>query len=124
MLGLIRGVEALLRWLHPTRGMVSPGVFIPVAERFGRITGLGDGVIDEACRHMGQWARSGVAMRVAINLSACQLREPHVVQRIESALKRHDVPALRLRCEITESAAKGDFRATQASLEGLAHIGV
>jgi diguanylate cyclase (GGDEF)-like protein len=72
--GCISGVEALLRWHHPTRGMVSPTVFIALAERFGLINRLGNWVIDEACRQIAEWRASGVRMRVAINLSVHQLR--------------------------------------------------
>ena len=122
--GHIRGVEALLRWRHPARGMVSPAVFIPIAERFGMIIGLGDWVIDEACRQMQAWADDGVRMRVAINLSVHQLRGEGVVRRIEDALARHQVDPSQLLCEITESASMEDIRATQRAFDGLARLGV
>ena len=122
--GHIRGVEALLRWRHPERGMVSPAIFIPIAERFGMITGLGDWVIDEACRQMQAWADDGVRMRVAINLSVHQLRGEQVVRRIEEALARHHVQPSQLLCEITESASMEDIRATQRAFDGLARLGV
>ena len=122
--GRIHGVEALLRWNHPERGAVPPSVFIPVAERFGMIHKLGAWVIDEACRQMQEWADTGVRMRVAINLSVHQLREPDLVARIESALRRHFIPSSQLLCEITESVAMEDLKATQRAFEGLARIGV
>jgi len=121
---VICGVEALLRWTHPTRGMVSPALFIPIAERFGFINALGNWVIDEACRQMEAWARSGVHMRVAINLSVHQLREVELVSRIEAAMERHNVQAHQLLCEITESVAMQDFNATQRTLDELGRIGV
>ena len=120
----IRGVEALLRWNHPERGMVSPAVFIPLAERFGLINALGNWVIDEACRQMQAWADEGLRMRVAINLSVHQLREEGLVERIGSALNRHGIEASHLLCEITESAAMEDIKGTQRAFEGLAQIGV
>jgi len=123
-LGRIRGVEALLRWNHPDRGMVSPSVFIPVAERFGLIGNIGRWVIDEACRQMAEWADDGVRMRVAINLSVYQLREEDLVQRIEAALARHAIDPSQLLCEITESVAMEDIKATQRAFEGLERIGV
>ena len=80
--GATHGVEALLRWLHPQHGMVSPVVFIPLAERFGLIGKLGNWVIDSACAQVEAWAAAGVRMNVAINLSVHQLREDDLVERI------------------------------------------
>ena len=121
---VICGVEALLRWHHPQRGAVSPGHFIPIAERFGLINALGNWVIEEACRQMEAWAKAGVHMRVAINLSVHQLREADLVERIQSALKAHNVKASHLLCEITESVAMQDIAATQRTLDELGNIGV
>ncbi|KRD55014.1 diguanylate phosphodiesterase [Acidovorax sp. Root275] len=122
--GQISGVEALLRWKHPQHGMVSPVVFIALAERFGLIGRLGNWVINEACRQTAEWARSGMRMRVAINLSVHQLREAGLAERIEQALLRHGLDASQLLCEITESVAMEDIKATQRTFEGLARIGV
>ncbi len=121
---VICGVEALLRWKHPVRGMISPAVFIPIAERFGFINPLGNWVIDEACRQIEAWSRSGVQMRVAINLSVHQLREAELVARIEAAMARHGVKSSQLLCEITESVAMQDINATQRTLDELGRIGV
>jgi diguanylate cyclase len=122
--GNIRGVEALLRWNHPERGIVNPGVFIPIAERFGLINSVGNWVIDEACRQMQAWADDGVRMRVAINLSVHQLREEDLVERIAKALARHRVEPAQLLCEITESVAMEDIKGSQRAFDGLARIGV
>jgi diguanylate cyclase (GGDEF)-like protein len=122
--GRTHGVEALLRWHHPENGMIPPMTFIPLAERFGLIGKLGNWVIDEACRQIEQWSREGLRMNVAINLSAHQLREDDLVERIEQALRRHGVDAGQLLCEITESIAMSDVKATQAAFTGLARIGV
>ena len=122
--GQISGVEALLRWSHPKHGMVSPVVFIALAERFGLIGRLGNWVINEACRQMAEWAHSGLRMRVAINLSVHQLRESDLVERIERALQSNALDASQLLCEITESVAIEDIKATQRTFEGLARIGV
>ncbi|RZJ58057.1 MAG: bifunctional diguanylate cyclase/phosphodiesterase, partial [Acidovorax sp.] len=121
--GQISGVEALLRWNHPKHGMVSPLVFIALAERFGLIGRLGNWVINEACRQTAEWADSGLRMRVAINLSVHQLREAGLAERIEQALLRHGLDASQLLCEITESVAMEDIKATQRTFEGLARIG-
>jgi diguanylate cyclase (GGDEF)-like protein len=122
--GQIRGVEALLRWHHPTRGPVSPVVFIPLAERFGLIGAIGNWVIDEACRQMHAWADEGVRMRVAINLSVHQLREEDLVARIRDALRRHSVEPSQLLCEITESIAMEDIATTQRAFDELSQLGV
>ena len=122
--GKICGVEALLRWNHPQLGMVSPSVFITLAERFGLIGRLGNWVIDEACRQIAQWKREGSSIRVAINISAYQLRDNGLTARIERALSQHGVPASQLLCEITETVAMEDMKATQRTFDGLARIGV
>ncbi len=120
----VQGVEALLRWTHPTLGEVSPAVFIPLAERFGMIGHLGHWVLEEACRQVAQWSAEGLHMHVAINLSAHQLREPDLVERIALALQRHGLATSQLLCEITESVAMEDVAATQRVFDGLARIGV
>ncbi|HEV6967234.1 putative bifunctional diguanylate cyclase/phosphodiesterase [Roseateles sp.] len=123
--GDITGVEALLRWQHPQRGAVGPGVFIPVAERFGLIVPLGDWVIAEACRQLAAWRDEGLQMRVAINLSVQQLRQPDaLVRRFEEALARHAIAPGQLTCEITESVAMDDASATQRALQRLATLGL
>ena len=122
--GRISGVEALLRWNHPERGMILPGVFIPIAERFGLIKGLGEWVIEEACPQMHAWAVAGMRMRVAINLSVHQLRQDDLVARIQQALDRYHVEASQLLCEITESVAMDDIKATHRAFDGLGRRGV
>jgi diguanylate cyclase len=122
--GVVSGVEALLRWNHPTRGLVSPALFIPIAERFGLIGGIGNWVIDEACRQMQAWWADGLHLRVAINLSVHQLRQEDLVQRIRGALERNGISPARLICEITESAAMDDLETTRRAFERLVHSGV
>jgi len=122
--GRVVGVEALLRWRHPERGMVSPAVFVPLAERSGLIAGLGAWVVDEACRQQRAWTDAGVSLRVAINLSMPQLRDAALVPQIERALRRHRVDPSHLLCEVTESLAMDDLAATQRSFDGLARLGV
>lgn len=122
--GYIIGAEALLRWSHPQRGMISPAVFIPLAERFGFIQTLGNWVIEEACRQLAHWKQLDIHMRVAINLSVYQLRESGLAQRIAQALQHHQVQPEQLLCEITESIAMEDAQATQRTLEELRSIGV
>ena len=122
--GHITGVEALLRWHHPQRGTISPNVFIPMAERSGLINALGAWVIDEACRQARVWRDQGLRMRVAINLSAYQLRQRDLPQRIAAALKKHQINPELLTCEITESVAMEDTEATLRFFTELAAVGV
>jgi EAL domain-containing protein (putative c-di-GMP-specific phosphodiesterase class I) len=122
--GVITGVEALVRWRHAERGMLSPGIFIPVAERFGLINALGDWVIQEACRQMRVWLNQGLRIRVAINLSVHQLRQDDLVQRIERALQQHQLDPIFLIFEITESVAMEDAEGTLQAVEALRRLGV
>jgi EAL domain-containing protein (putative c-di-GMP-specific phosphodiesterase class I) len=122
--GEITGAEALLRWNHPQRGMVSPAVFVPIAERHGLIGELGEWVIDEACLQARAWRDQGLRMRVAINLSVHQLRRPDLPDRIAAALARHQINPDLLTCEITESVAMEDSDTTMKIFERLAEIGV
>ena len=122
--GEIMGAEALLRWHHPERGLVSPAVFIPLAERHGLIVTLGQWVVEEACRQARAWRDEGLRMRVAINLSVHQLRQPDLADRVAAALRHHQVNPDLLTCEITESAAMEDAEGTRAIFEGLSSVGV
>jgi EAL domain-containing protein (putative c-di-GMP-specific phosphodiesterase class I) len=122
--GEVTGAEALLRWHHPQRGMISPMVFIPIAERFGLIGQIGQWVIDEACRQSREWREQGLRMRVAINLSVHQLRQPDLAERIAEALNRHGIKPELLTCEITESVAMEDAEGTMRIFKGLADVGV
>lgn len=122
--GTVQGLEALLRWQHPTLGAVSPAVFIPLAEQFGMIAALGDWVIDEACRQMGEWAAAGQRQRVAINVSAHQLHQQGLVAHIEQALQRHGLDVADLLCEITESHWMDDLALRSQVFEDFERLGV
>jgi len=101
--GRIVGAEALLRWRHPVRGLVSPGVFIPVAEETGLILELGNWVLDEACRQIRAWRDTNLLMPpVAVNLSARQF-DDGLPGRVAEAMHRHGVQAEQIMLEITES---------------------
>lgn len=120
----ITAAEALLRWQHPTRGMVSPAVFIPLAERHGLIRQIGAWVIEEACRQAAQWRDQGLRMRVAVNLSGHQLRQDDLAEFISRCLSQHRVRPERLTVEITESVAMEDTAATRAAFDRLRKIGL
>jgi diguanylate cyclase (GGDEF)-like protein len=120
----ITAAEALLRWHHPAQGMISPAVFIPLAERHGLIGEIGNWVINEACRQAGLWRAAGLRMRVAINLSAFQMRQDDVVKRLQSALRANRLQPDRFTVEITESLALENTQATQRTFEGLREAGL
>ena len=113
--------EALLRWPHPLRGMISPAEFIPVAEEMGLIVDLGKWVLYEACRTCATWPSN---VRVAVNLSAIQFRRGNVVKTIKEALADTGLDPNRLEIEITESVLFQDTRATSAILHQLRDFGV
>jgi diguanylate cyclase len=118
------GVEALVRWQHPARGAVGPAELIAVAERFGLIGAIGQWVLDEACRQVRRWQAQGQSIRVAINLSAHQLRQDDLVQRVRRSFVAHGVEPSLFSFEITESVAMEDTQATVRSFAQLARAGV
>ncbi len=121
--GEFTGVEALVRWQHASRGAVGPTELIAAAERFGLIGAVGDWVLNEACRQIRAWEDAGLRIRVAVNLSAHQLRQDDLVQRIRRTFARHRVDAALLTFEITESVAMEDTNATLRSFAQLARAG-
>jgi len=120
----VTGAEALLRWEHPRRGMVSPTVFIPLAERHGLIGSIGLWVVNEACRQAAEWRSQGLRMRMAVNISGHQMRQDDLVQHIVNALQRHNIRPERLTCEITESVAMEDTAHTREAFERLRRAGL
>jgi EAL domain-containing protein (putative c-di-GMP-specific phosphodiesterase class I) len=123
--GVVRSAEALIRWLHPSRGLVSPAEFIPLAEECGLIGAIGEWVIREACRQARAWQEEGVpALRISVNLSASQFREAGLVASIRRALDDVGLPARHLEVELTESAVMSDPEQSVAILEQLSAMGV
>ncbi|HEX6621258.1 MAG TPA: EAL domain-containing protein, partial [Solirubrobacteraceae bacterium] len=86
------GVEALARWAHPTRGMIAPLTFIPVAEDIGVIGAIGRWVLREACRQLAAWRRLAPGLVLNVNLSAVQLRDDRLAGDVEQALRAHGLP--------------------------------
>ncbi len=104
--GQCKGMEALLRWRHPVKGMISPIEFIPIAEESGLIIPIGEWVIGEACRQLKEWRSEGISiLPVAVNVSARQFHDAQIVEKISDALKRNDLGPELLELEITESTA-------------------
>ncbi|MCB5174145.1 putative bifunctional diguanylate cyclase/phosphodiesterase [Microvirga lenta] len=117
----ISGFEALLRWHHPLRGMISPAEFIPIAEDIGLISPLGEWVLNQACAEASKWPRD---MKVAVNLSPLQFRSRSLVQSVSGALARTGLSPDRLELEITESSLLQENEATLAVLYQLRRLGV
>jgi EAL domain-containing protein (putative c-di-GMP-specific phosphodiesterase class I) len=119
------GVEALLRWRHPSRGLVPPDGFIPLAERTGLIIPIGHWVIDEACRQMAKWRRLGHDQwNVAVNLSALQLLDPQLSEKVRAALKKYRLEPRHLILEVTETTAMKNIDVSMRILQELHDIGV
>jgi diguanylate cyclase (GGDEF)-like protein/PAS domain S-box-containing protein len=124
--GAIMGFEALVRWNHPTRGIISPLGFVPLAEETGLILPIGHWVLTEACRQMQEWrARHSAAsgMYVAVNLSARQFQQPSLVGEVARALEECGLPPSCLTLEITETVAMEETEFTLATLEALKAAG-
>jgi diguanylate cyclase (GGDEF)-like protein len=123
--GEVRSAEALIRWVHPTRGIISPEEFIPLAEECGLIGTIGGWVIREACRQTRAWQIDGVpTLRVSVNLSASQFRDSGLVDSIRRALDDAGLEARYLEVELTESAVMSDPEKSIAILEQLSVMGV
>jgi EAL domain-containing protein (putative c-di-GMP-specific phosphodiesterase class I) len=121
----VTGVEALLRWQRPEAGLVSPAEFIPVLEETGLIVPVGKWVLRRACAEVREWNEKGwPPLRVAVNLSAHQFRDPGLFDDIESALRESQLPAESLEIEITESAVMGDAESAAETLRRLRERGV
>ncbi len=117
----ISGFEALIRWHHPSKGLISPADFIPLAEEIGFIVPMGEWVIQQACATAAQWPDG---LHVAVNISAIQFRNPGLMQVIVSALSASGLSPTRLEIEITESVLLHNREATLAVLHQLRALGI
>jgi len=123
--GLACGIEALIRWRHPERGLVLPEHFIPVAEDTGLIVPIGEWVINEACRQGTAWCAAGLPkLPVAVNLSPRQFRQSNLVDTVARAIERHGWPCKLLELEITEGVLMQQTSETLKTLEALNRLGV
>jgi EAL domain-containing protein (putative c-di-GMP-specific phosphodiesterase class I) len=123
--GELLSMEALLRWRHPSLGMVAPGEFIPLAESSGLILRIGEMVIDMACAQLAAWTAEGArVVPVSINVSPKQFLRGSVKQHLAAALERHQVDPALLEVEITESAMMGDQDEIIAELAAIRALGI
>jgi len=121
----LSGVEALLRWQHPERGLVPPDQFIPVAEKTGMIVPIGEWVLDEACRQMAVWRDTFKAdWTMAVNLSAVQFSHSGLIEMVSDTLARHALEPHYLVLEVTESTAMHDVDSSMEILNKLTEMGV
>jgi diguanylate cyclase (GGDEF)-like protein len=122
--GVVRGVEALVRWQHPERGLLGPGAFVPLAERSGLVKELGRFVLEESARQWRAWQRDGLELDMSVNLTAVDLLDLSLPDQVADTLRRHEMPASSLVIEVTETTIMGDPRRTGEVLERLRSAGV
>jgi diguanylate cyclase (GGDEF)-like protein/PAS domain S-box-containing protein len=121
------GVEALVRWHHPERGVVLPDDFIPFAEQHGLIGKIDSFVLDEACRQFSEWTtRDGwpTGFTMSVNVSGAELSDPEFVDRVTEVIRRHDIAPAGLCLEMTETAFVGEWGDIQETLSALSKLGV
>ena len=121
--GTITGVEALVRWQHPERGLLAPGRFIPIAERTGSIVEIGAWVLATACRELKAWQRDTPKLSMAVNLSGRQFESPQLLGHVRGALRANRISPASLILEVTETMLLADSTAA-ARLAGLKALGV
>jgi len=124
--GQVIGAEALVRWLHPRHGLVSPGEFIPVAEQTGLILPLGDWVLKQACIQLALWARqpASASLKLAVNVSTQQCRQPDFVPMVMHVIQSCGIEPGRLKLELTESMLVNDIEDIIAKMTELKAHGV
>jgi len=124
--GRVAGAEALVRWQHPTRGLVAPGHFVPLAEETGHVVALGRWVLETACREAAAWPApaGGAAPSISVNVSGRQLAEPSLLDDVTRALAQSGLPPARLTLEVTETVLMRDTAQALAALHALKALGV
>lgn len=121
----VSGFEALLRWRHPTRGILLPAQFLPLLEKTGLILSVGDWVLDQACQQLQHWQQQGHPnWSLSVNLSALQFDQQDIARTIRSAIERYQIQPARLTLEITESTALKNMERSIQVLEELSKLGI
>lgn len=123
--GRLVGVEALVRWQHPKRGLLYPGTFIGIAEESGKIAEMGVWTLSEACRQMAAWKAKGLAVGViAVNVSAQEFRDQRLLDSLQNALRSSGILPSELELEITESVLMSETETSQSIIERMRELGV
>lgn len=123
--GSITGVEALLRWMHPERGMIAPNQFIPQLEDLGQMAKVGHWVLETACRQAMEWQRQGFSpIRMSVNVSSQQFYQGKIVETVQSVLEETNLDPALLELELTESRLLDDSEATISIMRRLKQIGI
>ena len=122
--GRITGVEALIRWMHPDRGLIAPGEFIPLAEESGQIQEIGRWVLHRACHRVADWARRFGPLELSVNLSGAQLRQASLVREVSDALSETGFNPGSLICEMTETVVADASASNVERLGALKRLGV
>jgi diguanylate cyclase len=121
----VNSVEALLRWRHPSRGLVGPLDFIPIAEESGLMPAISEWVLNEACRQAREWQIAGLPfVRIAVNISPIEFRQPRFLEIVRTALYEHHLEPRFLEIELTEPAIMDQAKNAVTILEELSRMGV
>jgi len=120
------GAEALIRWIHPERGLVSPAQFIPLAEETGLILPIGQWVLESACAQLKAWQQDALTrdLVLSVNVSAKQFRKADFVTQVQAVVQRHAIKPMLLKLELTESLLQEDIEVTVATMNALNEIGI
>jgi diguanylate cyclase (GGDEF)-like protein/PAS domain S-box-containing protein len=124
--GRMTGAEALVRWLHPKNGVIAPGAFIAQAERSGLIVGIGEWVLEQACRQLAHWSGNPATagLTLAVNVSARQFRQEDFVERLLGIVRHAGIDPRRLKLELTESMLLNDVEQTIGRMQALKKHGI
>ena len=122
--GQVAGAEALIRWQHPTRGLLLPGRFLPLAEESGLIVAMNTWALREACLQAVAWNRAGLPLRVAVNLTSLQFRKQNVLQLVRQTLDATGLPPSALELELTEGVLMQNAEAAATQIRSLRQLGV
>jgi len=121
----VHGAEALIRWRHPARGLIPPGVFIPILEEMGFVADVGVWVLNGALSQLAAWRRGGANnLGMSVNVSARQLRDEAIVEEVDRALKKYGIPPEKLEIELTETGLMEDPFRAQKTIAALTSLGV
>lgn len=122
--GVIRSAEALVRWNHPQRGLLTSGEFIELAEDTGLISAMTEQVLEQACQQAYIWLQQGMPIRIAVNISVCHVRQGHLVELVQNVLATTGLPAYLLELELTESQMLDNTQDIIATFKQLRDLGV